>query len=317
MRADLHVHSRYSGARHYRRAGLRDSYAEPGQIYDRARAAGMGLVTITDRDTLEGCLRLLDLRGDLPDFLVGEEIEAGLPGSSLKIHLNAWSLDEARHGEISRLRDDVVDLTRYLRAERIPFCFNHFVGALPVDLPSAALYWRVLSLFDALEVRNGMQGRHYNDLIAAMAAGEAQRRAPVGFIGGSDAHTLRRVGTTWTEARAASREEFVDAILRGETVAGGRVRTAGDILLDPVSLVGAHYRHLARSLAGGGGPADDGGWLGSLATLPLQALGAPLVGTAVYFVRVRAHVRALQQEIAALDLRSFRERMRSFPRAQD
>lgn len=313
MRADLHVHSMHSGARHYRRAGLQDAYARPGQIYDRARAAGMDLVTITDRDTIEGCERLLDERGELADFITGEEVEAALPGSDLRVHVNVWGLSRAQHQEIQRLRGAVQELVSYLRAEGLAFAFNHFVGALPVDLPAAAIYWKVLSLFDAMEVRNGMQGRHYNDLISALAAGEAARRDPVAFIGGSDAHTLRRVGTTWTEARASGPAGFLEEVRRGRTSAGGRVRAALDVVLDPASLVGSHYGHLARSLSGRNG--SRRGLVRSVAALPLQVLGAPLVGTAVYFWKVRSQVRALEKEIAALDLRGFRSRMRSFPRS--
>jgi hypothetical protein len=317
MRADLHVHSRFSGARHYRRAGLRDVYTEPAEVYERARKAGMDLVTITDRDTIEGCLRLLDSRGDLPDFLIGEEVEASLPDSPLRIHLNVRGIHEADHTEISRLRDNVEDVTAFLRLRELPFCFNHFVGVLPVDLPSARIYCRVLSQFDALEVRNGMQGRHYNDLVSALAVGEAARRSPVAFVGGSDAHTLRRVGTTWTEAEADSPTAFLEEIRQGRTAAGGQVRSPSDILMEPASLVGSHYRHLLRGLVGrnGGVSEERPDLLRAVAALPLQVLGAPLVGTAVYFLRVRGQVRALRREIEALDLRSFREQMSSFPRA--
>lgn len=312
MKADLHVHSMYSGARHYRRAGLQDAYARPGDIYDRARAAGMDLVTITDRDTLEGCERLLEERGNLPDFLPGVEVEASLPGSALRIHLNVWGLDRGQHDEIQKLRENVEELGAYLRAAGLAFCFNHFVGTLPVDLPSAKIYWRVLSLFDAMEVRNGMMGRHYNDLISALAVGEAARRSPVAFIGGSDAHTLRRVGSTWTEAVASGPGKFLEAIRQGRTAAGGRIRAPLDVVLDPASLVGSHYGSLARSLSGGNGRPTE--LVRSVMTLPLQVLGAPLVGTAVYFWRVRSQVRALEKEIAAMDLSGFRSRMRSFPR---
>ncbi len=315
MKADLHVHSAASGARYYRRAGLSDAYARPAEIYQRAKATGMDLVTITDRETIDGCLRLLDERGDLDDFLIGEEVEASLPGSPLRVHLNVWGIGEAEHGEIQRLRGDVAELAAWLRASRVAFCFNHFVGALPVDLPSARLYLEVLSHFDALEVRNGMQGRHYNELISSIAAGEAERRRPLAFIGGSDAHTLRRVGTTWTEASATSKEAFLEEIRSGRTSAGGRVRSAADVLLDPAALIGAHYRRLARSFRGQDGARPTATILPVLAGLPLQALGAPLVGTALYFLRVRAQVRALEREIAAMDLRSFRDRMSSFPRS--
>lgn len=315
MRADLHVHSLHSEARYYRRVGLRDSYSRPVEVYEAAKTAGMDFVTLTDLDTIEGCLRFLDERGDPGDFIVGEEVEAGLPGSTLRIHLNVWGISEEQHREIARLKEDVRELAAYLRSASIACCFNHFVGVLPVSLPSAITYWEVLSLFSALEVRNGSQGRHYNDLIAALAVGEAASRGKIAFIGGSDAHTLRRVGTTWTEAPGSTREEFLEAIRQGRTAAGGRVRRQADVALDIASLIRSHYAGLWNGAAPGG-RAGGGEWARAVAMIPVQVLGAPLVGTAVYFIRVRAQVRALQQEIATLDLREFRKKMRAYPRPE-
>jgi hypothetical protein len=318
MRADLHVHSLHSGARHYRRAGLRDSYALPEDVYDAAKAAGMDLVTLTDRDTIEGCLRLIEKRSEPRDFVVGEEVEASLPDSPLKIHLNVWGITEAQHREITRLRANLWELIPYLKREMIACCFNHFVGVLPVDLPSAETYWGVLSQFGALEVRNGAQGRQYNDLVAALAVGEASRRPPVGFIGGSDAHTLRRVGTTWTEAPAESVAEFLESIRKGCTAAGGRVRRRADIALDIGSMTVDHYASLWRSLGRRhSSPFRPRDLLAGMVALPVQVAGAPLIGTVVYFLRVRNQVRALQREIAALDLCEFREKMRDFPRPRE
>lgn len=318
MRADLHVHSRYTGSRHYRRAGLLDAYAEPAEIYATARAAGMDLVTITDLNSIEGCLRLLEEKREPPDFIVGEEVEASLPDSPLRVHLNVWGITATQHGEIARLRTNVGELAAYIRQQRIACSFNHFVGVLPVSLPAAVTYWRVLMMFDALEVRNGHQGRHYNELVASIAVGEVARRPSVGFVGGSDAHTLRRVGTTWTEATAATPVEFLEAIRKGRTAAGGRVRRRSDLPLDLLSLTSSHYRWLWSSLRRGEAISSMGvgGILRALAVLPVQVIGAPLIGTIVYLLRVRAQVRSLQREIALLDLREFRERMSSFPRPQ-
>lgn len=320
MRADLHVHSLYSAPRHFRRVGLRDCYAAPEAIYHAAKRAGMDLVTITDRDTIEGCLRYLEKHPDASDFTIGEEVEAALPGLGLRVHLNMWGISEGQHAEISRLRGNLEDLAGYLRAERIALGFNHFVGKLPVDLPSASIYRKVLAMFDGLEVRNGSQGRQYNLLVSSLAVGEAARRSPVAFLGGSDAHTLRRIGTTWTEAAAASREEFLEAIRRGRTSAGGRVGSASDIVRDIGSLTISHYASLWSSLrSAGDGRAARSSLLKDLAlgaaAFPIQAIGAPVVGAAIYFWRVRAQVRVLRREIAGMDLDEFRTKMSSFPRS--
>ena len=310
MRADLHVHSRHSDTGRYARAGLRDCYVLPGEIYDRARASGMHLVTLTDLNTIDGCLALLGERGPLPDFVIGEEIEARFPDSGARVHLCAWGLTEARHREIGRLRENAEDLVRYLRAERVAFALSHFVSKAPVGFPEASVYRRALEIFDAVEVRNGAQGRHYNALVASLALGRDGGRRPVGFVGGSDAHTLRRVGTTWTEADARTPAEFLDELRAGRTSAGGRVRGAADIFLDLASLTSSHYASIPSRLSGPGRE----GLFRVAADLPRQIVGVPLVGTILYFVKVRRQVRAMQREIAIVDLREFRSRMRPYPR---
>ncbi len=45
------------------------------------------------------------------------------------------------------------------------------------------------------------------------------------MIGGSDAHTLRRVGRTWTEAPGRTRDEFLTSLREG---LGGRAAGTAD-----------------------------------------------------------------------------------------
>src|SRR5438093_12669580 len=61
-RCDLHLHTRYSSWRHARVLRARDSYSEPVDVLDRAKAAAMDYVAITDHDSIEGALGLLEAR---------------------------------------------------------------------------------------------------------------------------------------------------------------------------------------------------------------------------------------------------------------
>jgi predicted metal-dependent phosphoesterase TrpH len=57
LRADLHLHSYHSGhAGQLRFLRARDCYSEPDAVYAAAKARGMDVVTITDHDSVEGCL---------------------------------------------------------------------------------------------------------------------------------------------------------------------------------------------------------------------------------------------------------------------
>ena len=56
----------------------------------------------------------------------------------------------------------------------------------------------------------------HNEFAARLAASAGRT-----VIGGSDAHTLRRVGRTWTDAPGRSPAEFLAAIAAGRSHAGG------------------------------------------------------------------------------------------------
>jgi predicted metal-dependent phosphoesterase TrpH len=51
----------------------------------------MDLVTITDHDSIDGCLELLDRLNDPPDFIMGEEVSASLPEFNHTVHLGRIS----------------------------------------------------------------------------------------------------------------------------------------------------------------------------------------------------------------------------------
>ena len=60
------------------------------------KARGMDFVTITDHDTIDGCLQI----ADLPDTFISEQITTYFPHDPCKIHLLVWGISEAQHAEI-------------------------------------------------------------------------------------------------------------------------------------------------------------------------------------------------------------------------
>src|SRR5881409_1591763 len=94
-RCDLHLHTRYSSWPHARVLRARDSYTEPVDLFERAKAAGMDYVAITDHDSIEGALRLLDaLPGRASEIIVGEEVETRFADTGQRLHTNVFGLDE-------------------------------------------------------------------------------------------------------------------------------------------------------------------------------------------------------------------------------
>lgn len=223
LKADLHVHSYHSGyTGHLPFFRTRDCYSTPEEIYRRAKQRGMDLVTITDHDSIDGCLEFLERNPDAPDFIVGEEIECRFPDTDLVVHIGTWGINERIHREIQPLRSNVFEAVAYLRDEGLAFALNHLFHFFREQIELERYLDHALSLFRVVEVRNGTMARLHNHLLRRLAR-EHRRRHGVRLsqVGGSDAHILRRIGTTWTEAPARDRDEFLRAIAEGASRAAG------------------------------------------------------------------------------------------------
>src|SRR5436190_1259378 len=209
--ADLHVHTWHSGYNHdLPFLKSRDCFADPLAVYRAAKARGMDLVAITDHDSIDGGLDLLSRAPDGRDVILGEEVSCWLPvdgaggGKRVEVHFGTWGMTETAHRELQPLRGNALEVAAYLRAAGIFFAFNHplhfYQGQLPLERYLALL----IDAAPAIETRNGAMLPAHNHVAAALA----RSRGKV-VVGGSDAHTLRRVGTTWTAAPGATREEFL------------------------------------------------------------------------------------------------------------
>ncbi len=246
MRADLHVHSWHStesGSLKFLRS--HDCYSDPVDVYRTARARGMGLVTITDHDSIDGCLELLDRCPDVENFIVGEEVSCRFPVGDIEVHLGVYGMTETLHRELQPLRGNVFDVISCLRAHRVFFALNHLLHFFRGQAPLAA-YLRLALEVPALEARNGAMLPEHNTLIEQYAGA-----MPRGWrlVGGSDAHTLRRIGRTWTDVPGATTtDEFMTGLREGRGRPGGE---HGSAAILAVEIYGVVARYMA-SLAGFG-----------------------------------------------------------------
>jgi predicted metal-dependent phosphoesterase TrpH len=304
LRADLHVHtchSRQSGDLAFLRS--RDCYSKPEEVYRVARSRGMDLVAITDHDTIDGALELLDRLPNAQDVIVGEEVSCRLPDGNVNIHLGVYGMTEALHRELQPLRRNVFDVTACLRQAGVFFALNHpllfYRGQTPLES-----YLRLLHEVPAVEARNGAMLRSHNLLIEDMARrweSASNGGSQLGVVGGSDAHTLRRIGLTWTEAPGRNREEFLASLKNGRGRAGGRHGAATAVAGDTYGVI----RRYVASLAGFG-PPDHGRWhrAGCMAfvaaSLPFQFL--PL---AIALVVKARETRVVNRTRAAVDRLAF------------
>jgi predicted metal-dependent phosphoesterase TrpH len=273
MKADLHVHSYHSGyASHLRFLRARDSYSSVFDVYRVAKSRGMDLVCLTDHDSIDGCREFLDRHPHAPDFIAGEEVSCRVPDApGLCIHLGVYGVTDGVHAELQRLRDNVFDVAAYLRQQHILFAVNHLFLMFGGEVPLDRYVREMLALAPALETRNGAAIAADNELVGALAgdaAGGGRRHAT---IGGSDAHTLQWVGTTYTEAAARTREEFLAAVADGRATVGGRHATLWRTTSEIYGAIFNYWRSLAgverHDLTAG---ARLGGIAFTLASLPIQ-----------------------------------------------
>jgi predicted metal-dependent phosphoesterase TrpH len=250
LRADLHVHtchSNVSGTLPF--LGSRDCYSKPLDVYRVAKSRGMDLVTITDHDSIDGALELLDRLPDTPDVIVGEEVSCWIPDTGIQVHFGVYGMTEALHRDLQPLRGNAFEIAARLRQAGVVFALNHLLHFYRGQIPFED-YLRLLDEVPALEVRNGTMLPQHNTLVEAMAARTAGR-SRLAMIAGSDAHTLRRVGLTWTEAPGRTRDEFIQSLRQGLSRPGGSHGGPAAVAGDAYGVVGRYIASLA-----GFGPND-------------------------------------------------------------
>src|SRR3954470_18867770 len=155
-RADLHCHSRFSVFKYFRRANTRDCYNNPEDVYRIAKERGMSYVCLTDHDSIDGALYLLNKYPDMSDLFIGEEVETYFPETGQRIHVGVWGLNEEQHREIQRLRRNIRELVPYLKSQHsLVFGINHLFQNYRMKNVAALYIRELLEMFDVFEVLNG------------------------------------------------------------------------------------------------------------------------------------------------------------------
>lgn len=248
FKADLHVHSYHSGqAKHLRIIRPRDCYSDPLDVYRTAKRRGMDLVTITDHDSISGCLAVLHRFPHLNDFIISEEVTAYVPEFDHSIHVGVFNITEAQHREIQRLRGNAAELVAYLEQNRVLHALNHFFHDFDRFQHLRDYVRHLLSLFRVIEVQNGAMSSEHNRLVAALLAFFEGEQRRFGQIAGSDAHTLRRIGATYTASPAVSKEEFLKDIRQGRAFTCGRHANHLAIAADIYGVVLRYYPSVLRN----------------------------------------------------------------------
>lgn len=194
--ADLHVHTLHS----YDVIPTRQT--DPLRLYEEARRLGMTYVAFTDHDTMAAYDQIGWTREGLVPAVEVKILDTRNVGHT--VHINVYTLDRRQFHEIEAIANgarDIVALTDYLRAEGLPYAFNHPFWHEPDERPDLRAVIDVARLFPVLEYNMGRIGR-----INAQALRLA-RTLGKGVTAGTDSH-IGEIGRAFTLARGDSFEEF-------------------------------------------------------------------------------------------------------------
>ncbi len=230
-RVDMHCHSTASQLSRLgvqRSLGLPECATRPEEVYELAKRRGMDFVTITDHDTIEGCLQL----ADRPDCFISEELTARFAGEPQAVHVLCYGITPGDHEWLQANSGDVEACAAFLHENGIACALAHpfFNVAAPLTRRHRR---RLAELFRIWEVRNGSRAPELNQ----PAVIYIDTHGGTG-IGGSDDHAGVDIGRTFTEAPAATTpEEFLRHLREGEAEARGEQGSA------------AKWAHAAMALA--------------------------------------------------------------------
>ena len=231
-RCDLHIHSRYSARSEewlFRRLDFPDSYSDPKQLHAQLLECGMDYVTITDHDTIEGCLQI----EHLPRTFISEQVTTYFPNDPCKLHLLVWGISEQQHREIEVVRDNIFELQRHLQMMQITHAVAHPLYSVNGKLEARHLEQLVL-LFKHFEGVNGLRDALLSDLAQTLFKrltpekiddyANRHNLAPTHaepwdkiFVGGSDDHGGQFAASAFTETPVAgSAEKFLEFIRHGD-----------------------------------------------------------------------------------------------------
>lgn len=243
-KADLHIYSKYSDRAAdwvLRRLEFPASVTEPRDLHTTLVERGMRFVTLTDHNSIAGCLEILDL----PGTFISEEITVRFPEDGIRVHVLVFGISEAQHDELQNVRGDIYEFQRFVAEHGIAHAVAHPFHALNDDLTPQHLQ-KLALLFRHFEGINGRYSRLLSETSEFAFGGLteadlARFEAETGLtathdeawkkvlIGGSDDHGGIGPARAWTQVPdCGDVPEFLEHLRCGRCEAGGQ---AGSPLL--------------------------------------------------------------------------------------
>ena len=237
MKVDLHLHSNHSKRPSQwvlQKIACPESFSEPEALMRLMQRQGMSIFTLTDHNTIGGCLEI----AHLPGVFISEEVTTYFPEDGCKVHVVVYNIDETIHQELQEVRQNIYQLTAYLQDRGIVHTLAHPLFSVN-DRLTLDHFEKFLLLFKNLEL-NGARDDFQNRVIRMVADNLTRRDIEEladrhnleptgsepwikGLTGGSDDHSALHAGRMVTEVpQADGIAEFLAAVAQGRGRPVGR-----------------------------------------------------------------------------------------------
>ena len=224
-KADVHIHTKYSGLTHIMFFDFPDSLAEPKDIIRAAEKKGLNVICITDHNTLKGAMQVKAIPSSV-EVVVSEEVSSS-DGEILALFVN----EEIPAG-----------MTAAETIDRIHAQGAFAIAPHPMSAHCRSLCLKIAELnMDGIEVLNAS----HRDGFGNRAASELSNGLDLAKIGGSDAHSPMMVGNAYTVFDGVTGEDLRKAIRLKQTASEGRHTT----LREMVWMLTGHTAYVQRTIA--------------------------------------------------------------------
>jgi predicted metal-dependent phosphoesterase TrpH len=235
-KADLHVHTRYSGLTRVSFLTFPDSISHPSELVKMAEKRQLAVLCVTDHNSIRGAIEARKLKSSV-EIVTGSEI-ATLDGDLLGLFLT----EDISKGQSAEETIDAIHAQGGLAIAPHPFSshcdsLGHKITELKLD---------GVELFNAAH-RDGYTNE---------AAQKMSSHLDFAFVGGSDAHAPTMVGNAYTLFEGEGAEDLRKAILARKTRYAGESTPLKDMVWMTVKTTAELWRTLGLSLVGR--QVDDG-----------------------------------------------------------
>ncbi|MEQ9731076.1 MAG: PHP-associated domain-containing protein [Candidatus Methanoperedens sp.] len=209
-KADIHVHTRYSGFGSYSFLHFPESVTDPIKAVEAARRKKLDVLCITDHNTIQGALIAKKHARDI-DVVIGEEI------SSTEGEILALFIQQ----EIKPMLGAPETIDRIHEQGGVAIAAHPFSP----QCPSLGKKIRYLKL-DGVEVFNACHRDAYSNLMAqTFSPGKLAK------MGSSDAHSIDMIGNGYTIFEGRTAEELRKSIMKRKTSFGGSKTPLSECML--------------------------------------------------------------------------------------